>query len=81
VRSGRPPMRLSSSPIKLVGAEHGSPSSVYHKAREDNVWEAGQENLGKIFRTDNVGIPMVVRHRVFRPGYSRKHYPRPLRSC
>ncbi|SFU26403.1 hypothetical protein SAMN05192563_105412 [Paraburkholderia aspalathi] len=36
---------------------------------------------GKNFRTDNVSIAMVVRHIGFRLGYTRKHYPRPLRAC
>ena len=36
---------------------------------------------GKNFRTDNASIATVVRHIGFRLGYTRKHYPEPLRTC
>jgi hypothetical protein len=55
-------------------------AELFHRWRRE-LMRAMAAGAGKIFRTDNVGIAMVVRHRVFRPGYTRKHYPRPLRSC
>jgi hypothetical protein len=36
---------------------------------------------GKNFPADNVGTAMVVRHMVFRLGYTKKHYPGPFRTC
>ena len=50
-------------------------------ANDDMLVGSMAAGAGKNFRTDNVGIAMVVRHTVFRLGYTRKHYPGPLRTC
>ena len=53
---------------------------LFHRPRRE-LMRAMAAGAGKNFRTDNVGIAMVVRHIVFRLGYTRKHYPEPLRTC
>jgi hypothetical protein len=55
-------------------------AELFHRRRRE-LMRAMAAGAGKNFRTDNVGIAMVVRHTVFRLGYTRKHYPGPLRTC
>ncbi|MGF7001383.1 hypothetical protein [Paraburkholderia sp. GAS32] len=50
-------------------------------ANDDMLVGSIAAGAGKNFRTDNVSIATVVRHIGFRLGYTRKHYPEPLRTC
>jgi hypothetical protein len=55
-------------------------AELFHRGRREPM-RAMAAGAGKNFRTDNVGIAMVVWHIVFRLGYTRKHYPGALRTC
>jgi hypothetical protein len=53
---------------------------LFHRRRRE-LMRAMAARAGKNFRIDNVSIAMVVRYIGFRLGYTRKHYPGPLRTC
>jgi len=72
-------MRLS---IKLRKQEPlNDPVAAMRGAASGSRMRAMAAGAGKNFRTDDLGTAMVVRHIVFRLGFSRKHHPGPFRAC